>query len=165
MRIAVAIRVVSAVLAAACALSACDTDAQGVEDCRDVERARCEAARHCDVGIDSPEDVEACKRFARDNCLHGFEVEDTASSSEVRSCVESIQAAGACAEAGGRQALARPCKGLLENIAWGRTACEVVDRPELAPACQFLVAEPPEDEDAGRTPPPEPSPDATTDAG
>jgi hypothetical protein len=159
MRIALALRVVSAVLAVGAALSACDTDAEGVEDCREIEGARCEAARHCDVGIDSSEDVAACKRFVRDDCLHGFEVDDTASSNELRACVDAIRAAGACAQADGRDAPAPECAE-LDVASWraslaGRTACDVVDRPEFAPPCQFLVAEPPPQLDAGNPPEPE----------
>ncbi len=46
----------------------CGTDAVGVDECRDIEEARCEAAQFCDI----VDDVDACKRFYRDQCLHGL---------------------------------------------------------------------------------------------
>jgi hypothetical protein len=156
MRVAVPVRVACAVIWTGVVFSACDTDAVGVEDCRDIERARCEAARFCDLRIQSDEDVEACKRFARDNCLHGLEVDDTPSSTDLSRCVDVIQAAGACAQESGAEALVSDCvprtQGLQRvNGLYG--ACEVVATPEVAPQCQFLVAEPPEEPDAGSSEP------------
>jgi hypothetical protein len=147
--------------AAAVALVACDTGAKGVEDCRHIERARCSAARYCDVGIETSDDVAACQRFVRDNCLHGFAVDDTSSSAELQACVDAIEAAGTCAQKGdgehtGVDAIAQSCGGTLSTVGYTRTACEVVDRPELHPACQFLVAEPPKES---------PEPDAGGDGG
>jgi hypothetical protein len=161
MRMALALRAVCLLLGGGSLFLACDTDAVGVQDCRDIERARCDAARFCDMRIVSDDEVAACKRFARDNCLHGFEVADTPSSTELRQCVQVIEAAGACAEQGGAEVLVAACNPRtrgLERVSGRRAACEVVASPEFAPQCHFLVAEPPEDPepDAGQDPPPAP---------
>src|SRR5262249_37178541 len=71
---------------------ACGTSAVGVEDCRSIERARCQAARSCDFGIDSNSDEEVCLRYARDNCLHGMLVQAPTAGS-VTKCVNAINAA------------------------------------------------------------------------
>lgn len=153
MRLTAVLRGACLLTAVAPSLGACDTDAVGVEDCRDIERARCEAALHCDLGIDTAKDVEACKRFVRDNCLHGFAVDESASSTDLRGCVETIQAAGACAEQNAPDVPVRQCEG-LDTVGSRHTACAVVETPEISRACEFLVPEPIEEpeEDAGSPP-------------
>jgi hypothetical protein len=134
-------------ISAACgALGACDTGAVGIEDCRQIERARCEAALHCDLGLETSDDVEACKRFARDNCLRGLNVDKTPSSTELRQCVQVIQAAGHCAESHSAAVPAADCEGLA-SVRGAHLACEVVETPELSRTCAFLVPDPPEDEE------------------
>ena len=69
----------------------CGTDAKGIDDCRDIEQARCAAAKSCGI-----EDVAACQRFYRDQCLHGLSI-SAPSSSVLKACLATIRSAGACA--------------------------------------------------------------------
>ncbi len=125
----------------------CSTDAVGVEDCRDIESARCEAASACgDV-----QDEEACKRFYRDHCLHGLALEDEPSGTAVQTCVRSLKAVAACTP---ETALA-DCPGVTLSPSALLLACDVVRAPEDIEECRFLVPV---------APPIVPLPDAGTDA-
>src|SRR5688572_30918766 len=46
----------------------CTSGAVAIAQCREIEYARCEAAVPCGVVTD----VDECKRFYRDQCLHGI---------------------------------------------------------------------------------------------
>src|ERR1700742_4916229 len=70
----------------------CGTDAKGVDDCRDIEQARCAAAKNCGT----VKDVAECQDYYRDQCLHGLAVSPP-SSSVIQACVGTINAAGVCA--------------------------------------------------------------------
>ena len=94
----------------------CGTDAQGIDDCRQIEQARCAAAKNC--GIIS--DIPACQRFYRDQCLHGLPVAPPGSV-KLQACVTTIQAAGMCATQG------------------VDTVCNLVKEPEKASECSFLM--------------------------
>ena len=90
--------VATALVSAACSFvlisaSSCGTDAVGVDDCRKIEDARCEAAAHCPGDL-QVEDVDACKRYYRDHCLHGLAVDHTPGAPVVSHCVSAIEAAG-----------------------------------------------------------------------
>ena len=123
--------------------SGCGTAAVGIDDCRDIELARCRAAASC--GIIS--DVDACERYYRDHCLHGLPVKPPAGDS-VPSCVEVIKAAGRCAEADPNIALA-DCDPAVAKPRSGFTlACDVVSHPERTPECAFL-SDLPEEPDPG----------------
>jgi hypothetical protein len=148
--------------ALATAASGCDTDAVGTGTCRDIEYARCEAALHCDLGVDSEGEVDDCKRFARDNCLHGLETSDRPGSTATRKCVAAIQAAGTCARDHDPSWTFTECEGEPEATDPTITVCDVVQSPEEATDCAFLIADPEEEEPA---PEPEPEPDAGTDSG
>jgi hypothetical protein len=134
--------------------TACSTGAVGIPECRDIEKARCKAARSCDLGIDSRDDAEVCDRFARDNCLHGLAVSDTPKSSEVAACVRAIERAGACAAGSGADTLASECQLGSSVTSPSATACGVVQDPEEADACSFLIETEPEDDE--EDPPSEP---------
>lgn len=124
----------------------CGTDAKGIEDCRDIERARCSAAASC--GIVS--DVEACQRFYRDHCLHGM-TQLPASPTAVDECVETINSAGSCASAEGADAALEDCDaaaGVLDAPG-AMLACDIVKKPELAKRCSFLSPTPIDDGAAG----------------
>ncbi len=122
----------------------CGTDAVGVDDCRKIEEARCEAATHCEGDL-QVDDVDACKRYYRDHCLHGLAVDQAPGDPTVNRCVSAIEAAGNCAAddpnvsaaACAREALALDEPG-DERI---ETACDVVRYPELIPECDFLSEE------------------------
>lgn len=119
----------------------CGTDAVGIDDCRDIERARCEAAAHCGV----VDDVDECQRFYRDQCLHGLSVESPGAIA-VESCVSVIQKAGACArDHGGADASLADCDGDVSDATVDADeACDLVLYPERAAECRFLTPNPPE---------------------
>lgn len=122
---------------------ACGTDAVGVDACRDVEYARCEAAEHCGL----IEDVSDCRRFYHDHCLHGVRLEEPPGSVAVRNCVEAIRAAGECAEEEGPRTAPAQCGSRALRSAAASRVCDVVSEPERAPACAFLNVEPMDDDE------------------
>lgn len=138
------------VLTAVLLTVACGTDAVGIETCREIEYARCGAAVSCGL----IEDVEACRRFARDHCLHGVGFDEDLSTVRVNRCVDMIELAGRCAEQNKDDLLECRENGVLGTKA--QSVCEIVQEPELAPDCEFLI--PPEEE-------PEPTPAPDEDAG
>jgi hypothetical protein len=120
--------------------SGCGTDAKGVDDCRDIEEARCVAAKNCAM----LSDVDGCKRFYRDQCLHGLAVSPPGSN-QVKLCVAAIQNAGTCAsQADGTEASDVPLEQCTPAIGTSSatTACEIVKEPELATDCAFLAPSP-----------------------
>lgn len=121
--------------------SGCGTDAQGVEDCRRIEQARCAAAEPCGI----IRDVEACDRFYRDQCLHGLSATPPGQP-VIDDCVEVIRAAGECAESGPDTALADCSPAVTPANDELATACDVVLAPEYSPECAFLLAAPPSEE-------------------
>lgn len=127
--------------AAALGSPGCGTDAVGIDDCRDIERARCEAASHCGR-ID---DVEECQRFYRDQCLHGLSVESPGAIA-VERCVDVIRKAGECArDNGGTDAAIDDCDPEPSSDTVDvDTACDLVLFPERSAECSFLTPNPPE---------------------
>jgi len=118
--------------------SSCGTNAVGVDDCRDIEQARCRAQASClDAdGVPLITDVPACERYYRDHCLHGFAVKPPASAS-VSDCVQLIETAGRCAQEDSESPLA--CTETRTRRYTGfATACDLVTHPELAAECAFL---------------------------
>jgi hypothetical protein len=117
--------------------SGCGTDAVGIEDCRQIEQARCELGAACGVVTD----VDACKRFFRDHCLHGMALEDSPGTTQVKACTQAIRAGTACAQTQGPEALTAACQEVqapaLDKV------CEVVGKPEESTPCRFLVPAPP----------------------
>jgi hypothetical protein len=114
--------------------SGCGTDAKGVDDCREIEEARCEAAKSCKL----LSDVDGCKRFYRDQCLHGLAAASPGSN-QVKLCVAAIKNAGTCAgQAEGSDAPLEECSPVIGSSS-ATTACEIVREPELATDCTFLV--------------------------
>lgn len=127
---------------------ACGTSAVGIEDCRSIERARCQAARSCDFGIDSNSDEEVCLRFARDNCLHGMLVQAPTAGS-VTKCVNAINAAGACAT---KKTSLSDCGAVGVVTPATATICEIIENPEQITACEFLTDQPPPPAPTATTP-------------
>jgi hypothetical protein len=123
----------------------CGTDAVGVDECRDIEEARCEAAQFCDI----VDDVDACKRFYRDQCLHGLANGEQPGAPDVKKCVASIKNAGQCAK-NGVETLADCVPKPSEKTALTKV-CDVVLTPELVTECDFL-AKPVELPDAASEP-------------
>ena len=117
----------------------CGTDAKGVDDCRDIEQARCAAAKNCGT----VSDVDECQRFYRDQCLHGLAV-SLPTSTQLKACVKTIDAAGSCALGDAGISLS-DCKDATASAPGAKTACNLVENPELASECSFLAP----DADAG----------------
>lgn len=118
--------------------SACGPDPVGVDDCRSIENARCQAAVACGL----VKDASACMRFYRDHCLHGLAAPETPGGAAVTECVEAIQRAGSCAQDDPEQSIEdcldgddqiSPSSGAdLDNV------CDVVRKPERTRQCAFL---------------------------
>jgi hypothetical protein len=125
------------VLALLCAAAAgCSTDPVNPDGCRAIEEVRCEAAFYCPNFPGYPAfDVTACKRFYRDQCLHGLASEADPGEPRIEQCVKAIQTAKNCAVRG-----TSPCAiGAATTVT---TACDVVEHPETYPECAFLVPPP-----------------------
>ena len=117
----------------AAAAVACGNGAVGVQACRDIEAARCEAAQFCPQSLGEAEGtdlsspvpigdpVAACVRYYNDACLHGLETSASPSNVAVNQCVSAIQAAGKAASKG------------------DAGACTTVVAPQNASPCAFLV--------------------------
>ena len=111
----------------------CGTDAVGVDECRDIEEARCEAAQFCGI----VDDVDQCKRFYRDQCLHGLAKGEQPGAPQVKSCVSSIQAAGSCAKNGVTELSS--CDPKPSDKTALTKVCDVVLNPEKIAECEFLA--------------------------
>jgi hypothetical protein len=136
-------------VAVAAGFTGCSSGATGIDECRTIEQTRCEAAVHCDVGLDSTSDQDVCYRYARDNCLHGLAT-DPPRESTVNRCVDAIKAAGACARRQGANTLATDCAGLEGAFAEKKTTvCDIVQDPEDASECAFITDKPVEPAEAG----------------
>lgn len=124
----------------------CGAKAEGVEACRKIEEERCRQAPTCpDVfSVHTSDDVVECVMLYRDQCLHGLAVPDPGAP-KVDACVKAIAAAGRCAAAG--QTLAQ-CAAAEIGATTATSPCDVLQTPELAPACAFLQPTP-ETVDAG----------------
>jgi hypothetical protein len=121
----------------------CGTSAKGVDDCREIERARCEAAYACG----HVSDLDQCRRFYRDHCLHGLAVTPPPQS-RVEACVGAIQRASACVKRNGIEASLADCETgesgevvTVDPIGISY-ACELVSTPERTGECSFLTPEP-----------------------
>jgi hypothetical protein len=130
--------------------ASCGTNAVGVDDCRDIEQARCRASASClDAdGVPLIQDVPACERYYRDHCLHGFAVKPPAGA-DVAGCIQLIEQAGRCAQEDPDSEL-----GCTDTASARRTgftsACDVVTHPERAVECAFLLDTPEDEGSAGQ---------------
>lgn len=118
---------------------ACTTGAIGIAQCREIEYARCEASVPCGV-ID---DVDACQRFYRDQCLHGIAGPNVPTTDQQSDCVEAIEQAGACAEDDAEGAFADCSEhGGMGGQSAGDpdepTVCEFLAAPWQSPVCDYL---------------------------
>ncbi len=133
-------------------LAACDTQAVGVEACRDIEYARCSAASHCPTTfkVTSP---AACRRFYRDHCLHGLAIPTDPGPATVNPCVTAIKEIGACTSREGESATLQirpecvanpesddPCCAVhnLGVYSEAKTACALLGDLENINECTFL---------------------------
>lgn len=111
-------------------LIGCSTDAVGVNECRDVEYARCEASVAC--GVISANEVDDCKRFYRDHCLHGMKGDKVPTADEHKECIKLIEDAGEAAAASlGMGGAGEP----------DEDACKIVAAPWKAEECAYLITD------------------------
>jgi hypothetical protein len=152
-------RSLSATLLSAAAMfslvtSSCGTNAVGVDDCRDIEQARCRASASClDAnGVPLIDDVDACERYYRDHCLHGLAMKPGVNAS-VATCVQVIEAAGRCAERDPASTLTdcNETEAVTEPHPGLKLACDVVTHPERAAECSFLTDVPVTEGSAGQS--------------
>jgi hypothetical protein len=113
----------------------CGTDAHGVENCRQIERARCGAALSC--GIVPNE--EQCEIYYRDHCLHGLPAGVAPEQTYIDLCVSAIEKLGSCVKSTGPQTPVENC-GVDTHDA--TLACDAVQFPERTYACGFLSKTP-----------------------
>ncbi|WP_437693402.1 hypothetical protein [Sorangium sp. So ce176] len=142
------------------AAQSCGNDAVGVDACRRIETARCEAAAVCPewVGTASADErVKTCVEFYWDQCLHGIKGVTTSTGTgaalaepaeaQVQACVDAVGATRACASdkvasmaecsaelADGEDGSLSPC-GVITERAHALEACAFVgtDAPTEAP--------------------------------
>lgn len=118
-RLAVVASVATALGAVILAAPACGTDPVGVDECRKIEKARCESAQACGINLSelkhadstSATDVGACERYYDDACLHGLALSKDPGTVVVDACVNAIISGD----------------------------CGIVQNPQNYPACAFLV--------------------------
>ncbi|WP_437300759.1 hypothetical protein [Sorangium sp. So ce426] len=129
----------------------CGNDAVGVDACRRIEQARCEAAAVCPEWIgsgDVEERVNTCVEFYWDQCLHGFEngagggqtVEEP-TTFQVDACVAAVGEARACASA--KVASMAECSAapLAAGVDRAIPPCKVITaQAEALEACAFVAA-------------------------
>ncbi len=129
-----------ALFGSAISTASCGADPVGVEACREIESARCEAAVKCGL----VDDLAGCNRYFRDHCLHGVATEDAPGGVAVDRCVDTLNRAGRCAERHGTDADPSECDESRFADADAENICELVEEPERASRCEFLK---PPDED------------------
>ena len=122
--------------------ASCGSDAVGVDACRSIETARCEAAPACGF---TAEQVQSCTLFYRDECLHGIENADAGAPAQdvVDGCIAAVNATAACATAGAKSI--EGCAGakLLSTADPTLTPCKVLlEKVDLLAACAFATAPP-----------------------
>lgn len=126
----------------------CATEAVAIEDCRQIEFARCEASVPC--GVILQDEVEECQRIYREQCLHGIAGPEEPTADQQRLCLNLIVEAGeraselaaelsnaADAEASGEGSEKSPKQIEYE------VACRIVSEPWEREECDYL------NEDAG----------------
>ncbi|WP_438001959.1 hypothetical protein WMF26_22100 [Sorangium sp. So ce185] len=132
------------------ATQSCGTAAVGIDACRQIETARCEAAAACPAWVgsaDADERVDACVEFVWDQCLHGIENAGTEdhpapepTGSQIKACVDAIGATRKCA-ADNVASMAECSAAPPAHGADGALSpCEVITkRAHALKACAFVV--------------------------
>ncbi|WP_437282623.1 hypothetical protein WME90_19195 [Sorangium sp. So ce375] len=129
----------------------CGNDAVGVDACRRIEQARCEAAAVCPAWVgsgDADERVKTCVEFYWDQCLHGIENDGTGgghtaaepTTAQVDACVAAVGEARACASAKIASMAECPAAPLAEGVDRAISPCEVITaRAQALGACAFVA--------------------------
>lgn len=123
----------------------CGPSGVGVEACRKIEDARCEAAASCGL---SQQQVDNCKLVYQDQCLHG--IQNSAyhpTQSDTDGCVAAVKAAGACAAAGVKSMAACPDAPLVSGAVDTDPCTIITAKADELSACAFATGVP----DAGTT--------------
>lgn len=135
----------------------CGTKATLVEECRQIELARCRSAAECGLVPDEA----ACRRYVDDQCRHGFPGDLGPSKSDVQACAEAIEDIATCADRSGGKTDPNECKQSSLHETGEDRVCDLVERPEKLADCRFLqtdeedfdAALPAEQESEETTPP------------
>ena len=121
-------------------IQGCGPEPVAVDDCRAIEYARCDAG----VGCGFVEDAESCRRFYRDQCLHGLVAKSSPGGQDVKECVNAITRAGECAAKDADQSVS-DCVDDDSDIdvvdSDIESVCDVVRHPEGIEECEFLNPE------------------------
>jgi hypothetical protein len=130
----------------ALAPAGCGTDAVGIEACRQIQTARCNALQQCVFDVETKErysadQAKACTDFYRDQCLVGIE-NDTKEPTDatIKGCVAAVNAVSECAKQG--VATLSDCGvALVEPADATKFApCDIITSgAELLSACAFVV--------------------------
>lgn len=126
-------------------VAGCGPESIGVESCRKIEGARCEAAAACGFSAD---EVANCKLLYNDQCLHGIENKaHRPTETETEACVAAVQAAGACAAAKVKKMSDCPAAPVIAGAEGGSPCDIVMSSAHKLDACSFAAT----DADAGTT--------------
>lgn len=125
------------VVLASVSVVGCGTKTTGIEECRQIELARCLSAERCEL----IEDTGACERYVQDHCRHGFDPSIGPSKSEVNDCSAAIEEVGECAVRSGTKTAPASCRGSRLDDANAKRVCDLVERPERISACSFLSSD------------------------
>ncbi|WP_437728774.1 hypothetical protein [Sorangium sp. So ce861] len=132
------------------ATQSCGTSAVGVDACRRIETARCEAAAACPAWVgsaDADEQVDACVEFAWDQCLHGIANAGTEddpapdpTESQIKACVDAVGATRKCAADNVASMAECSAAPLADGADGAISPCEVItERAHALEACAFVV--------------------------
>jgi hypothetical protein len=125
----------------------CGTDAVGIDACRQIEQLRCELVAGCPTSpVQDQQDIDDCKMFYRDQCLHGIADGASPDGAMVDACLGAIRQARACWNEGLTLAA---CQTLAEDggvvgptpaagVDPATSGCGAIMAPEMLEACSFL---------------------------
>lgn len=121
-------------------LAGCTTAAVAIDECREIESARCESSVPC--GIIDADEVEGCKRFYDDQCLHGIQGPLVPTSEQQDQCVALIKDAGKKALSAFIAAEAADTEEERNDALKAQVkACVVVAVPWNTEECAFILPE------------------------
>ncbi|WP_063752013.1 hypothetical protein [Sorangium cellulosum] len=132
------------------ATQSCGTSAVGIDACRQIETARCEAAAACPAWVgsaDADERVDACVEFVWDQCLHGIENAGTEDNpapeptgSQIEACVDAVGATRKCAADNVASMTECTAAPLVDGADGAISPCDVITkRAHALQACAFVV--------------------------
>lgn len=121
------------------AFGGCGTSGVGVDACRKIEAARCNASAACGA---TEAEVTHCNDVYRDQCLYGIQNANAEPSDQsAAACVSALSAVEACARAGTMSMDACGAAPLIATAIPTTAPCQIILRnPELLQACSFVAA-------------------------